>query len=668
MSSTVDPRLVHSKKRARAAREPSSDVEVVEGPTKHRKGASATHKRIREEVESDFEIVDHPMASKPRPNTPEFDEQPAVTITAKNSAIKAVARKLSFGDIPAEASTPRRDRKPSQRAKDAAESEAYVFVESSREDVASPRKAKATTSKEASRKASALSGDAPRSIDDAVAQMADSLPADGILPRHGPPAADDAVDELASMTASESSDDPEISTPVRNKAKLSARKGKAPAQKSKPLVRKPAQAEAFSEDESDASVPRGILVSHSVKSGPSGKESQLLPAGISRVPSKVKSCRFLSMLVLSLFAGVSANEPHVKPDPDAVQSPSKSRLHRKDGKPISFVDTEAFFGSEGDLTDDGHESDSPSPVKPVKKVSKQPGKSSKVDVSSKAEKDQSAEDDIDTNSDVSEDDISPDLAALHEADPSLPRLKRFAVLKPYRRLQQSATDDPDNTMLLSCDAISKILTREASVAYLANSRLMDCAQGFRSQAVFMTSGAVAECKLHTGAKHGFGDGYQLKKILLCPFNEDHPRTISFLGTVANFDDVFAHWVNSSLLFSTRKEGPASPGSTPAKKASFFVSSNANGAGLARYPASLAFSDTVPIYDGRRKPFLFLADDLDSIKNLPIYRQGRDLPVSSIVTLGYTFNTFNALGNELSASFNIQFVIYLGGTSENVFQA
>lgn len=80
-----------------------------------------------------------------------------------------------------------------------------------------------------------------------------------------------------------------------------------------------------------------------------------------------------------------------------------------------------------------------------------------------------------------------------------------------------------------------------------------------ANAVFVIPGAVAECHLQSGAKHGFGDGYQLKKLLLYPFDKNHDRTISFLGSVANFDEVSTQWVDSSLMFSTRKDGSNTTG-------------------------------------------------------------------------------------------------------------
>ncbi|KAF8873859.1 hypothetical protein CPB84DRAFT_1753148 [Gymnopilus junonius] len=528
-----------------------------------------------------FEVIEYAAEQKPQPASPESKSQPAVTIIAETSNQGSQV-----------------DASPS------------------------PRKSKATATKDSHQKQHAKH----TSVESANVELAQALFSDGVLPVHGAPNGDDAMDEMATLTASDASDASDAKNPVQKGKEVLLDKGKAPVHKVKAIA-SPDGCSTMglaSGDESDDSLPPSVLVAHTLKE-PVLKKAVHLSDSVS--PKKGNSKAVSS----SSKEQVSIDEPCIKPDPDADATVAKTRLYRKPGKAESIV----ISISSGSKNED---------VKPAEDP-KGPGAS----IASSGSGD---EKDSDSDSATSEDGLSPDLIMLHAANPALPCLKWFAILKPYHHLQQSMSDDGDNSMLLSFTAIYKSMDHSLH------------AEASGANAVFLTAGTVAECNLQTGAKHGFGDGYQVKKILLYPFIEDHAHTISFLGTVANFDEIFGHWVNSSLLYSMRKEGPTSPGSTPAKKASFFVASGTSAGGAACYPTSLAFSDTVPVYDSCKKPFHFLTEDFEGIKCLPLYKHGKDLLPFSIVTVGYTFNTFNALGNELSSLFNIQFVIYLGSTKED----
>jgi hypothetical protein len=74
---------------------------------------------------------------------------------------------------------------------------------------------------------------------------------------------------------------------------------------------------------------------------------------------------------------------------------------------------------------------------------------------------------------------------------------------------------------------------------------------------------------------------------------------------------------------------------------------------------------VPIYDGRRvPPFRFTAENLDDIKQFPLYHGGKEDPLrGSIVTVGYTFSTWLLTSAEMAASFNIMFLIVIGKVRE-----
>jgi len=71
---------------------------------------------------------------------------------------------------------------------------------------------------------------------------------------------------------------------------------------------------------------------------------------------------------------------------------------------------------------------------------------------------------------------------------------------------------------------------------------------------------------------------------------------------------------------------------------------------------------VPVYDGRARdghePFLFTESNFNNISTWPMYRKGKsDIPVDSIVSVGYTLSTYKGLSGPILSS-NVQFVILL----------
>ncbi|KAF8897108.1 hypothetical protein CPB84DRAFT_1748136 [Gymnopilus junonius] len=384
-----------------------------------------------------------------------------------------------------------------------------------------------------------------------------------------------------------------------------------------------------------------------------------------------------------------ANKASKEWSPDAAKKPQDVEYHSEDSalyEPQSVkVKTEPGTAPEEGLCFScifKHGSDTPPVSDTILRSPKVDTPATAAGTHSRNKEDSSSDgsetDESESASDSSEVEASSvELAALHELYPDLPKLKTFAILKPYHRLQQAMGDESDG-WLLSYDAILASVDKDAHARFYANlvhadmnffridkSRIVHRQSG--ANAVFVIPGAVAECHLQSGAKHGFGDGYQLKKLLLYPFDKNHDRTISFLGSIANFDEVSTQWVDSSLMFSMRKDGSNTTGSSPVKKSSFFVSLAATTTSAVCYPGSLAFSDNVPIYDGRKGPFKFRADDFNNIKKLPLWCNGKqDLPPFVIVAVGFTFNTYNILVNDTSGSFNIMFAIYLGFAKEKTF--
>lgn len=71
---------------------------------------------------------------------------------------------------------------------------------------------------------------------------------------------------------------------------------------------------------------------------------------------------------------------------------------------------------------------------------------------------------------------------------------------------------------------------------------------------------------------------------------------------------------------------------------------------------------VPIYDGRvrkgRRGFMFMDSDFRRLTSMPLYRRPPcEVPLGSIVTVGYTLSTYNGNSGPVLSS-NLQFIILL----------
>ncbi|PPR03260.1 hypothetical protein CVT26_008088 [Gymnopilus dilepis] len=278
---------------------------------------------------------------------------------------------------------------------------------------------------------------------------------------------------------------------------------------------------------------------------------------------------------------------------------------------------------------------------------------------------------------------TPELIQLHERFPDLPKLYRFAAIVPLRRLQAEMLENgTDNESLLKFKPTlatmedvqqAKMLLRAQRFVHhghFANPALVDPRlfglsrshvvwKDSGANAIFVSPGAVANCQLLVGGKHGSGKyAYVTKKIDIFPFEDNHDRTNSFFGSVGNYDQVHGHFIGGALCYTTIKEGVTQNGNAASqspKKPGLFTTSS-----KAKFPMKLRFDETVPMYDARGSNFKFKEEDFDSIRQLPLYRNGRhDLPDYSIVAVGYSYNTFMA-SEGLYASFNVLFVILLGG--------
>ena len=78
--------------------------------------------------------------------------------------------------------------------------------------------------------------------------------------------------------------------------------------------------------------------------------------------------------------------------------------------------------------------------------------------------------------------------------------------------------------------------------------------------------------------------------------------------------------------------------------------------------SYLFILLVPVYDGRardgRAPFLFTDADFNNLPSWPLYRKGQsDIPVDSIVSVGYALSTYKGTSGPVLSS-NILFVILI----------
>ena len=78
--------------------------------------------------------------------------------------------------------------------------------------------------------------------------------------------------------------------------------------------------------------------------------------------------------------------------------------------------------------------------------------------------------------------------------------------------------------------------------------------------------------------------------------------------------------------------------------------------------SVNFVILVPVYDGRARngcaPFMFTDSDFANLLSWPLYRKGAtDIPVDSIVSVGYSLSTYRGASGPVLSS-NIHFVIII----------
>ncbi|KAF8902346.1 hypothetical protein CPB84DRAFT_1846288 [Gymnopilus junonius] len=294
-------------------------------------------------------------------------------------------------------------------------------------------------------------------------------------------------------------------------------------------------------------------------------------------------------------------------------------------------------------------------------------------------------------------DKSPELTALHERFPDLPKLRGFAILRVFpgleRHMRQVMKIEEDDTPLLSCADTRDCVTDETC------SVLLDLAQSFKSydvfanpatvdpdlfsykrtntslhvvwkekqtHAVFVMPGVVAECALLHGAEHGWGSIYNTKKLIIHPFEENWDHTISMFGSVCNFTEAYGWWVQSAAALCTVRENASKhtssggPVNGSPLKGSRYMNRNPANPNF-HYPSALNFTDSVPIYNGTTEDRLFDFSDeaFDTIRKLPLYKGGvTELPPFSVIAAGFTFNVYGS-GQPPMTSWNIMFAIYLG---------
>lgn len=77
----------------------------------------------------------------------------------------------------------------------------------------------------------------------------------------------------------------------------------------------------------------------------------------------------------------------------------------------------------------------------------------------------------------------------------------------------------------------------------------------RQNAVFITTGAVANCNLVSSTTGGSGAySYRVKNISIFPLSQEYERTISCIGTALGLNEMYGPLSDIALIFSTRKEG------------------------------------------------------------------------------------------------------------------
>jgi hypothetical protein len=97
---------------------------------------------------------------------------------------------------------------------------------------------------------------------------------------------------------------------------------------------------------------------------------------------------------------------------------------------------------------------------------------------------------------------------------------------------------------------------KASVDLVAVNKNCLVLAGHRAKnAVFLTSGLVAQCDLIVPGVNGYGtNSYRVKKIGIWPFAEEFEHLCSFMGECFKRSKLHTHIFADILSFATQKEG------------------------------------------------------------------------------------------------------------------
>ncbi|TFK59913.1 hypothetical protein BDN72DRAFT_905428 [Pluteus cervinus] len=193
-------------------------------------------------------------------------------------------------------------------------------------------------------------------------------------------------------------------------------------------------------------------------------------------------------------------------------------------------------------------------------------------------------------------------------------------------------------------------------------------------AVALTFGSVTGCHLiGTGTMPGNYPA-PVRYITIFPLEELLSQTTALWGHILGLNPVTGPVIGGEgILFQTKRlpksrltTTGSSPGSSSTSPSNSSIAPPASsrsrfaraGRTNASYPFVRPFDEPVPIYDGRAStgnPFAFTAEDFQGLSTRT--RVTEDLPLDSIVAVGYTMGVWSLNGAEL-LSLNVQFVILL----------
>ncbi|KAF8883849.1 hypothetical protein BD779DRAFT_1472351 [Infundibulicybe gibba] len=235
----------------------------------------------------------------------------------------------------------------------------------------------------------------------------------------------------------------------------------------------------------------------------------------------------------------------------------------------------------------------------------------------------------------------------------LPELT-FCEIIPYPSAVEACVNK-DGTMLLFSPLAERLSHRDEKARFFR-------ATTFVSYNAFLNPARIAPSQAGSNQSP-----YAVKNISIFPLSQEYERSISCVGMAFGVKEFHGPLAGGALTLSTRTSNfpsssvAATPG-TPKTKGLFSATESSSSRRNTPYPASLGVEDTVPIYDGRALKgspgFEFRGADFDRIRTLPLYRKGlADLPPYSVVSVGYTANTFpykgtNAAPSALALSLNV----------------